>query len=499
MTTEEKPKRRRRVQPAGLDDIPEAVAAETGGVTHEEPETVEGDYTESAPETQQAVPDPQTDPQNLPAVRTPATPTGFDPGTQALAMLSDDEFETRLEMLKKGRQRIATIQKELLVVDVDYGIIPGTDDRHTLFKAGAEKLCQFYGLVSRIEVVARIGDNVTAPAVRYDATCFIHLGSTEGPVVATGYGTANSWEKRYLRPSTPCPSCGKPALMKSKFGPGMYCNPKAGGCGSNIPMNEVPPSDPKGEVTTAHDLGNTLAKMAEKRAHVDATLRATATSGLFTQDVVEDENSDTQLDAGTSVDEASQEAVRPSGATVDVSTGEVVRAESQDAAMMEAVAPGADTLPEDPLAELGEEIARDDAEQRAKTARQATIAELAAAGNAVDPKTGKIDAAVSGDPEPEFAPSDVEGVGRGGITNGSNEPQLATVKRISKENGLGPSGLITFMKDHGALDPKIAEAMLQIPDKKGQANALAARLERLNGQQVGKLIHDMRETFEAAS
>ena len=33
------------------------------------------------------------------------------------------------------------------------------------------------------------------------------------------------------------------------------------------------------------DLDTTLLKMAEKRAHVDATLRACAASGLFTQDI----------------------------------------------------------------------------------------------------------------------------------------------------------------------------------------------------------------------
>ena len=424
--------------------------------------------------------------------------TGFDPGTAALAMLSDDEFSARLAMLKKGRERIATIQRELLVVDVDYGIIPGTDDRHTLFKAGAEKLCQFYGLVSRIDVVYQPGDNVTVPAVRYDATCYIHLGSTEGPIVATGYGTANSWEKRYLRPSTPCPLCGAPALMKSKFGPGMYCNPKAGGCGSNVPTEAVPASDPKGVVTTAHDLGNTLAKMAEKRAHVDATLRATATSGLFTQDVVEDENSETQLDETTTVTQggATVDADGVVTGRTDVTSGvngfdESTHGPSGNDEGPEPQEPlhpamGPDSNTAQNIEEAGEAVAAVDAERAAK------LNELAAAGTAVDPATGKIDAdAIAKDPDaPEFTPSGVEGVGRGGTTSNANSVQIAEVQRLSKEHHLGPHGLADEMASAlgGPLDST------QLPeDKREAATMVMAELNKMKATNIGQLIKHLRE------
>ncbi len=430
MTTESKPRTRRKRSQS------EAIEANDEGVATEVP--VEGEVIES---TELAVVD---------------HPTGFDPGTSAVAMLTDDEFSARLAMLKKGRERIATIQRELLVVDVDYGIIPGTD-RHTLFKAGAEKLCQFYGLVSRIEVTPRIGDNVTAPAVRYDATCFIHHGSTDGPIVATGYGTANSWEKRYLRPSTPCPICGAPALMKSKFGPGMYCNPKAGGCGANVPTEDLPPSDPKGVVTTAHDLGNTLAKMAEKRSHVDATLRATATSGLFTQDVVEDENNDTQLDTSTTVTKG--------GAMVDadgVVTGSVVDSLSQ----------GDDVT----VTTLVHDV-------KAK--------ELAAAGNASDPETGQIDAdSIAQDPDPEFTPSAVQGVGRGGTTENANKPQIDEVSKLSREKHLGPYGLADEIAS--ALGGPIDSTTLP-EDKKAAASEVMALLNGMKASDIGLLLRHLRE------
>lgn len=210
-------------------------------------------------------------------------------GTAALAALSEAEFDRRLAELKAGRERVKKIQEALMVLDVDYGLIPGTP-KPTLLKPGAEKLCDFYHLAARIETTFIAGDGVTAPPLRYDAVCFLHLGTLDGPVVATGGGTANSWERRYRyrRAELTCVACGKSgALLKSKREPEYFCWAKKGGCGQTYQL-----SDPRitgqalGDVENPdpHELANTLLKMSEKRAHVDATLRATATSGLFTQD-----------------------------------------------------------------------------------------------------------------------------------------------------------------------------------------------------------------------
>lgn len=219
---------------------------------------------------------------------------GMDAGTFALAMLSDEDFEERLAILKRGRERIATIQRELMIEDEDYGLIPNTP-KPTLLKPGAEKLAQIYRLAARLEATFREGDNDASPPMAYDAVCFLHLGSFDGPVVASGHGTANSWEKRYRREAEKvCPKCGTKAIIKSKaeYGGGWFCWPKKGGCN-----NKFAPDEPAileqatggtGDVVGQYDLGNTLLKMAEKRAFVDAVLRATASSGLFTQDLVDE-------------------------------------------------------------------------------------------------------------------------------------------------------------------------------------------------------------------
>lgn len=211
-------------------------------------------------------------------------------GTLALAAMSDQEFATRLASLKKGRDRIATIQRELMDKDVDYGTIPGTP-KPTLLKPGAEKLCDIYGFRADFLPERVIGDGVTAPALSYQTRCELHLGSLDGPVVAVGYGSANSWERkhRYRTGERACPDCGAiGTLLKSKREPEFFCWLKKGGCGKTFKLNdERITKQAVGDIENPDpwDLDTTLLKMAEKRAHVDATLRATAASGLFTQDV----------------------------------------------------------------------------------------------------------------------------------------------------------------------------------------------------------------------
>src|SRR3990167_4495170 len=212
-------------------------------------------------------------------------------GTFALASLTDDEFKTRLQALKRGRDRIATIQRELMDRDVDYGTIPGTP-KPTLLKPGAEKLCDIYGLRADFMPMRVIGDGIAEPALAYQTRCELHLGYLDGPIVAVGYGSANSWERkhRYRRAERACPECGTiGALLRSKQGKAeWFCWTKKGGCGKTFPIADPRVVDqPLGDIENPDpwDLDTTLLKMAEKRAHVDATLRATAASGLFTQDI----------------------------------------------------------------------------------------------------------------------------------------------------------------------------------------------------------------------
>jgi hypothetical protein len=82
----------------------------------------------------------------------------------------------------------------------------------------------------------------------------------------------------------------QPAVIKGKaeFGGGWLCWKKRGGCGAKFPdgAQEIEQQE-VGEIDNPDlpDLWNTVVKMAEKRARVDAVLAVTGASALFTQDV----------------------------------------------------------------------------------------------------------------------------------------------------------------------------------------------------------------------
>jgi hypothetical protein len=213
-------------------------------------------------------------------------------GTTALANLTDEQFAARLAAITKGQERILAMQKSLLVEGVDYANIPDVKTP-ALGKPGAEKLCLAYGLVVRVETDLVIGDGVTAPAITWDATAHFYLTDFDGPEVGIGHGTCNSFERkyRYRNDSLKCPECGK-ALRHSKAPrTGWYCWREKGGCGWQTANDDEPvvKSQNVGQVDNPDpfDLSNTIMKIAEKRAHVDGTLRVTASSGIFTQDLEE--------------------------------------------------------------------------------------------------------------------------------------------------------------------------------------------------------------------
>ncbi len=216
-------------------------------------------------------------------------------GSYELANLPEEEFEQRLAGLKKSQERVRKIKASLMTNDVHYGVIPGTGDKPTLLKPGAELLCSVYGLRPDFEPAVTYGDGKTRPDVDVTMRCELHLGDLAGPVVAVGYGMANSWERkhRYRRGERTCPGCGVVGSVikgKAEYGGGWLCWAKKGGCGAKFDDDaEAIVSQAVGDVENAdpHDLSNTLIKMAKKRAFLDATLTGTASSDVFTQDLEE--------------------------------------------------------------------------------------------------------------------------------------------------------------------------------------------------------------------
>lgn len=156
------------------------------------------------------------------------------------------DIDREIEKAKLGRDALDKLFDKLLVPGVDYDRIPGTD-KPTLYKAGAELLCQVFHLApGKVEIISREEDFVTGVFSYTVGVPILHRET--GILIAYGVGAANSKEPKYR-------------YRKSKDDPEM----------------KVENPDPAGDQ-------NTLVKMAAKRALVDGVLKATGASRKFTQD-----------------------------------------------------------------------------------------------------------------------------------------------------------------------------------------------------------------------
>lgn len=139
--------------------------------------------------------------------------------------------------LEEARQRISLLQefvRDMMIPGQDYGIIPKCD-KPSLFKPGAEKLCDIFGFSKQVDVINRIEDWSTGLFHYYEVKAILTNKRT-GLIEAEGVGSCNSNEKKY-------------------------------------------------STHHVYSIANTILKMAKKRAFIDAVLSATRTSGLFSQDL----------------------------------------------------------------------------------------------------------------------------------------------------------------------------------------------------------------------
>lgn len=283
------------------------------------------------PETGALAPSPEGPPApsgaNLPALATSlAIEEQRAAGINALARLSDSEFDARLVALKAGLDRFDRLMREVLTSgpneSFDLAKIKGIE-KPILTLAGAEKIGFIARLVPSYVIERTLGDSVSSPPIHYVVTTRLHLGNTEGPIVAEGVGSCTSWETKYrFRYSERnCPVCGAAGTIRlsnfpAKGGPwkgekGWYCFKKIGGCGVEFAPNDAKITDQRPgliENPNPHDLDNTLLKIAKKRSYVDATKTAVAASGKVTQDLEESAGSGTSTETGSGL-MSSEEAI----------------------------------------------------------------------------------------------------------------------------------------------------------------------------------------------
>jgi len=207
--------------------------------------------------------------------------------------------------LIEREKAIQYLVDNVMVEGVDFGWIPGTRPKDaakpgeykakpTLFKAGAERACSFFGYAPKFvpqEVVEQwTPEQYGEPLFYYRYECNL---AKDGHAVGSGIGSATTWESkyRYRKGERECPDCGKSGTIikgKAEYGGGWLCFGKKGGCGAKFADGDERIESQVVEQIANPDVAdviNTVQKMAQKRAYVAATLTATGLSGRFTQDL----------------------------------------------------------------------------------------------------------------------------------------------------------------------------------------------------------------------
>lgn len=213
---------------------------------------------------------------------------GWKPEQNLMVLRPAMELEVAMERLRTFQKLV----KKYFIKDVDFGVIPGTGGKPTLYKSGADKFCDVYGLTDTYEVISA-ERNWEKGLFAYEIRCLLTYRGTS-VLVSTGLGACSTWEGkfRWRNATRQCPECGAEAIIKGKaeYGGGWVCFKKKDGCGAKFTANDgriTKQEVGRIENPDIHDQINNVLKSAKKRAKVDAVLAATRSSGLFTQDLEE--------------------------------------------------------------------------------------------------------------------------------------------------------------------------------------------------------------------
>ncbi|MGI2294137.1 hypothetical protein [Paenibacillus sp. GXUN7292] len=183
------------------------------------------------------------------------------------------DLRRKLDAMKQKLNLTREFFREVMQPGVDYGIIPGTD-KPTLYKPGAEGLCEFYNLAPTIG--GKVEDkNHETGYYSVDITIrLIHRNT--GSIIAEGVGHANTYENRYRWRWYSDYKLPKGLDKASLFTEERDEWKNGRKTGNTYTMYRVENDD-------MHSIWNTVLKMAKKRALVDAVLSATRSSGIFAQ------------------------------------------------------------------------------------------------------------------------------------------------------------------------------------------------------------------------
>lgn len=194
-----------------------------------------------------------------------STPALLNPQQPAPTALSITETRMTAAQLIEQRCVIVDVMEKAMRKDVDYGIVPGTP-KPSLYKPGSEKILSIFHLGSK----PRVEDLSTPDTLRYRVHCEIFHQPT-GAYLGEGVGEASSAESKYQWRAAVCQQewDETPADRRRR----KWKNGKQGPYSIDQVRADM------------DDVGNTVLKMAKKRAQIDAVLTVTAASDIFAQDL----------------------------------------------------------------------------------------------------------------------------------------------------------------------------------------------------------------------
>lgn len=185
----------------------------------------------------------------------------------AMTLPNEEDFRRDVQAINRFQQIVHTT----LVVNQDYGIIPGTK-KPTLLKPGAEKIAKLLGLADSYELVDRQENWSGTGFFRYIVKCRL-TSVAHNVVISEGLGECNSMESKYR-----WRWIGERDLPAGIDKEKLVSQERRGNNGGHWTMYRMDNDDVFSQV-------NTILKMAKKRALVDAALSAGRLSEVFTQDV----------------------------------------------------------------------------------------------------------------------------------------------------------------------------------------------------------------------
>ena len=176
----------------------------------------------------------------------------------------------------------------------DYGVIPGAGKKKVLFKSGAEKLCDVYGIADTYTILRCVEDWETG-LFYYLIECTLR-SKIDDSLIGTGLGSCSSYEAKYRwrDGGRKCPQCdmvGTVIRGKEEFGGGWLCWKKKDGCGAKFVIDDPEIISQKIERVENPDIAdvvNTVLKISKKRSKIDGVIGVTRSSGIFTQDLEPD-------------------------------------------------------------------------------------------------------------------------------------------------------------------------------------------------------------------